>query len=367
MINLTKMKNTEIRKDLTKQEFEFLANRKPNLDGNWLYKYENWQYDDEEIESLYPKFRVDSSCAYFFTSLDDAQAHLQKLVEDNKKGEYSVCYYRHVITQIPIGKNAYHSGATWLYDGDGTLVDYSIVTQEGDIYDHHYFGRSNDRLRFKRGDIVEVMGHDNEVYLSLLIGDVPDVEWCWEYYQRLIRKDRWYGYALDTSDETCYLIDGPGEEWHSHVSPLDIMKPHFPIPEEIRKEMMGWLEAYTNQKGPVDDNRPRRHLGWQLDEINETGIYIHFNEPTDVPHLHIADKVGLVDYAFRIDNGEPYIHDDVAGIMPDKLLNKLQEYLEEKEIGKTRWWYILRQWNDDNSFETNIPLDTPVPKLKKQS
>lgn len=361
------MKNLEfyVREDLTKEQFEALANREPNLAGKWLYKYSNSQITDD-VELLYPKFQVMPSADYFFASFADAEAFMHKLIEKNKQEEDPDVYYRHVIQQIPIGARVYDYGATWLYDGDGTLVDYSIVANEGDPYDTHYFGRSSQRQRFKRGDIVEVIGRDNEVYLSLLVSDAPDIEWCWGYYQRVLNDTKYrIGYMLDITDETCYLIDGPGEEWHSHVSPLDIMKPHFPVPEDIRREMLSWLEAYTNQKGPVDDDKPRRSIGWQLGEINETGIYIHFNESTEVPHLHIADEVGLVDYAFRIDNGEPYLHDDIAGILPDKLLDKLQEYLEEKEIGKTRWWYILREWNDDNYEKYQIPLDTPVPKLKK--
>lgn len=352
-----------IRKSLTKDEFTALANRKPNLEGNWLYKYENSQINDD-IDTLYPKFQVTPAGTYFFTSFADAEAHMKRLVDENAQSESPDLYYRHVIQQIPIGESEYDYGATWLYDGDGTLVDYSIVANEGDPYDTHYFGRSPERQRFKRGDIVEVMGSDKEVYLSLLISDASDIEWCWRYYQRVTSDKKFNFYALDISDETCYLIDGPGEEWHGHVSPLAIMKPHFPVPEDIRAEMMRWLEAYDNQKEYIPE-RPRRNIGWQMGEFNEISVRVHSDKSIKAPHIHVADELGLVDYAFRIDNGEPYLHDDVAGIMPDKVLQRLQEYLAEKEIGRSRWWYILRSWNDGNDEEEQIPLDTPLPKFKK--
>ena len=38
----------------------------------------------------------------------------------------------------------------------------------------------------------------------------------------------------------------------------------------------------------------------------------------------------------------------------------LQSCLEMPDNGKSRWWYFLRDWNEDTD-NPNIPIDTALP------
>ena len=84
--------------------------------------------------------------------------------------------------------------------------------------------------------------------------EVNDVEWCWDLYNRC-RKEDYKGvpgvnfYILDISDESMVVIDGPSyDEYHSHVSPLHVMKPRFPIPAELEAKMNTWIERAEKEE-----------------------------------------------------------------------------------------------------------------------
>ena len=52
------------------------------------------------------------------------------------------------------------------------------------------------------------------------------------------------------SDEWVIVIDGPSYCDHRHIDPLNIMKPRFPIPEDIRKELETWYESVKKENSP---------------------------------------------------------------------------------------------------------------------
>lgn len=226
--------------NLTLDEFRSLAERKPNLDGSWIYRLTRTVIC-EITKEMYPEFDVYEEMPIWFLSYSEAQANTAELVSSRDEESLSVTYCFHIV-QIPLGCPAEH-GARWLYDASDTLLDYSITSWTGDPLSVRFFGRPNSRQRFKRGEIVEVLSKD-KVSLALLVEHSPSIEWCWDLYQRCNREDEEerMPYFLDASDDCCYLIDGPGYEYHSHVSPLLIMKPRFPIPDEFERKMKGWLE-----------------------------------------------------------------------------------------------------------------------------
>lgn len=240
--------------DFTLQDFQHLAERLPNLDGNWIYRLTRTLIC-EINDIMYPKFDIYEELPIWFLTLPEAESCVKEMVA-NVEGENKLSTYCFQIAQFPLGIPAEH-GAQWLYDESGNLVDYSITTWSGDDISTTFFGRPENRNRFKRGDIVEVINGD-EVSLAVLVENSPSVKWCWNLYKRCLRdyEDKGLPYFLDASDDCCYLIDGPGHDCHSHVSPLLIMKPRFTIPEAIEKEMKGWMkhldQAWLKR---LDENR----------------------------------------------------------------------------------------------------------------
>lgn len=236
------MRKRGLRDNLTYGEFHALACRKPDLGGRWIYWYEAVSMDSD-IEQPYPKFDVWVSANVLFLSLDDALAHMRQNIESRDE---SCQFYCHRITQLPVGQNDSEHGARWLYDAEGKLIDYAISSWTGEPENFHFFGRPKERTRFKKGDIVEVCDR-TEVRLMLVVAPEPSVESCWEIYQRCkthaATDERKFYYSQDPSDEQCVVVDGPGYEYHEHVSPLRMMKPRFPVPDELRREMLGWLDT----------------------------------------------------------------------------------------------------------------------------
>lgn len=357
----------EISKILTFDEFKRLAERKPNLEGKWIYKLTR-SVMCEITENMYPKFDIWEDLTIWFITFKEAEDKIAELVAE-KEADSPDLTYCYEILQFPIGVPCEH-GAGWLYDHKGCLVDYSITSWTGEEDDIRFYGRPANRKRFKKGEIVEVF-ESKRVYLSLLVHDSPSIEHCWKIYNRCVNdKEEPMPYFLDASDDCCYLIDGPGHEYHAHVSPLAIMKPRFPIPKDIESEMKGWLEIMENQKYEPEDSVEQKSIGEKMGDFYQLSFHIQLANDGK-PHIHISDGYGM-EVALRIDAPEYYPHE---GSFTDKLsdgqIEAMMEWLEDVECCRTKWWYLLREWNDwyDDEPEKQIPLTTPLPdyRLLKQS
>lgn len=214
-------------KTLTREQFQALAGRQPSLEGGWIYRLERIIAPDG---ISYPEFDIRSEVAMYSDFAD-----VQKAIHERS------CYcFR--ITQLPDGGSEDESGASWLYDANGSLIDYTITTWENNPLKSRFFGRPESRQRFRKGDIVEVIERD-KVRLAVVGADMPSVDWFWSLYEKC--KDL-NNYFPDASDDCYYVIDGPGEAFHSHVSPVALMKPCRPVSEEIRQYFKHCLESLEN-------------------------------------------------------------------------------------------------------------------------
>lgn len=211
-------------RNLTRVQFENLAARQPSLEGRWMYRL-------EQIIATngisYPEFDIYTRTFMFLNFADARRA---------AHGGNAYCFR---ITQLPDGEPEDCTGASWLFDGNGTLVDYCVTTWEKDPFKSCYFGRPKSRQRFRKGDIVEVIGR-NKVSLGVIGADMLPVDWFWARYKKCGDLHRYY---TDASDDCYYLLDGPGETYHSHISPVALMKHHLPITEDLRIYFKNCVEA----------------------------------------------------------------------------------------------------------------------------
>ena len=353
------MNRSNIPENLTYEEFERLANREPNLEGDYIYRLTQLFVDTDKLKNPYPKFDLDYKTSRLFMSFEDAKRFL-----DANKGDDVYCSW---ITQIPNGASIYEHSAEWFYDKDGNLLDYSVQKTYGDHDDLEFcfFGRPTNRQRFKKGDIVEVVS-DDDVSLAVLTGNVADVEWCWNYYKRTMADKRYPYYGLDFTDESTCVIEGPSYCYHSHPSPLCLMKPRFPLPLDLETEMKTWKERADKETEEDRNNYPSQKNGSKTvdyDDYVASGcydfnIYFKFNEEGELLLL-LDDKYGLR-VSLRTETPEYADYKDFTGRLVDSQLKALQDYLEKEDVSKSKWWYLLRKWNQDNE-EKQIPLDTPLP------
>ena len=352
-------KKRELNPNMTFEEFEALANRQPNLKGSWIYRVTQAIYKNN-LKHPYPKFELDYSRECYFKTFQSAEKFIKKNTEN---------VYCSWILQIPCGLYSEYDGygASWLYDQNGELLDYTAthgIFEKAE--DFSFFGRPKSRQRFKVGDIVEVVG-PKHVRLAVLNHQIPDVKWCWRIYKNCQKRNDW-PYFLDFSDDSAVVIDGPNYYCHDHVNALSLMKPRFPIPEDILADMQTWNERCKNEEesewlkaqAPRAEEREKEN-GENIGEYYEMNIYLHFDSNNENPHLHINDLYGLK-VGLCIDRPEYYDHDDYTGRLTDNQLKSLYSHLSSSDLEKTRWWYMLRKWNEDNDNpKHSIAINTPLP------
>ena len=338
--------------NLTLEDFTRLANREPNLEGNWIY-YLNQSTLNEELKNPYPKFDLDWHQERIFLKFEDALDFIKK---QNDK-----TIYCSTIAQMPIGGQMDEHGAQWLFDKDGQLIDYTLTHFYGDDINSYFFGCPEKRQRFEVGDIVEVLA-GNGVHLAVIHHKMLTIQKCYQRYKRY-QKDGCIGPFLDSTDESLIVIDGPSYFCHDHVSPLQLMKPRFPIPPDLEAYMKTWHETANNEENDISDTpyRQERQVekGNRIGEFYKIEVFLYYDLDNDIPLLHINDYYGLK-ACLKIDKAEYFDHDNYTGRLSAGQLHSLQSYLESPDNGKSRWWYFLRDWNE---YETKpqIPLDTKIP------
>ena len=355
-------KENRVRDDLRFEEFEKLACRMPDLEGDWIYRLEQTELGDVP-ESPYPKFEVGMTHTYYFRSFDKAESFM-------RSNHDNIQTYRNVISQVPVGKECWQGGASWLYDSEFNLIDFTITTEQEDKpYNSHFFGRPANRQRFEEGDIVEVLDGEN-VSLALLVANPPDVEWCWHVYCRSMEDKHFQQYHLDYSDDSAIVLEGPDYSYHRHVSPLFLMKPSLPIAPELADEIKSWHERSKMAEEEEAKNgtgmmttKPVKKRGETVGDFSPLNLSIHYDKGIEVPHFHIYDGYGL-DVALRMDAPEYYDHEGICGRLNDNQIEALVDYLSAVELGKTKWWYIIRDWHDD-AYGKRISLSLPLPDYRK--
>lgn len=92
---------------LTFDEFKERANRKPVLDGAWIYQLTQ-AIMDNDIKVPYPMFDLYNREERQFLSFDDALTYIR----ENKREDI----YCNWIRQIPVGERQHEHGAVWLLD-----------------------------------------------------------------------------------------------------------------------------------------------------------------------------------------------------------------------------------------------------------
>lgn len=201
-----------------------LANREPNLVGDWIYQLEMTELGDWEHE--YPCFKVGNTITKDFTTLFQAEKYI-------REQSLLTPIYRSRITQIPPGGDNSERGAQWLYDGHGTLVDCTTVQKSGNPEETHFFGRPFEKQRFGLGDVVELLQGDT-VSLGMVFFPIRPPEESWTLY----REER-SEYDLDyRCDSHAIVVDESGKIEVALITAL--MPPRFEITSELANELSRW-------------------------------------------------------------------------------------------------------------------------------
>ena len=179
--------------------------------GEWYIPYEDviYRLDGYVISDLeeasYPEFDVYHQEEFLFHTLEEAEAKIAELVAENSEDRY--CFF---IREVPLGVHCYHSWSqrARAYTRDGKLFAESAASKVADKNgnDEPFYGRDEDELQFRLGDLVEVFRGDT-VTLEIVCSLPPDRD---AVKRRII--------GLDYSDDCYVTLDGDEGymECHSH-------------------------------------------------------------------------------------------------------------------------------------------------------
>ena len=104
--------------------------------------------------------------------------------------------------------------------------------------------------------------------------------------------------------------------------------------------------------------------------FDEYEIYIHTDDPGNIPHFHIWDaetKGNKYHTCIRIDKPEYFHHTGKEDTLNSKDKKDLVKFLNSKPKNKrynTNWEYLVSMWNDNNS-KINVDEDIEMPDYTK--
>ena len=189
----------------------------------------------------YPVFKVYWIQLKIASSLPLAEDYLAKYVHDpgNREDVY-VFYIREVPVDVPAP--GVQCLSERVYGPDGQLIDFrdfSSVDEVPGVFE----GRTPERIRFKQGDIVEVLGMD-EVELAYVAGGPVSHEEAARINSEAI-------ITLDVTDDSYTVFLGPTFSFHQHIDALCVFKPHFKVPgpmlRRIEKSKECWNRRINGQ------------------------------------------------------------------------------------------------------------------------
>lgn len=322
---------------MTYEEFKQLAEHPQHRDIPAIFKLEVIEIEElpENKRSHYPSYHVNTYSRALAPTLKEAEALMRKdigyrknMKEEDDYPMDTFCYY---ISKLPMGLMHYEREylSQRMYDGEGRLIDQTYCSSGFSLYypgvcdepeyekhpDEIFHGRPEEKIRYHRGDIVEVYC-GNEVKLATVVGSPLTTKWVWDSIPRL--KERGIGIddmPYDETDDTYTVIDGPGYEYHEHVSAMQVFAPHYHVPLHMQRRFKGYLEkAEMKQKEQEEKDRIFKQAHdcsirnkEQIEKSEKCGCfscgkifppseitdYVSDEEPTALcPYCHIDSVIG---------------------------------------------------------------------------
>lgn len=273
---------------MTFDEFKQLALHPPKKDEPTIFRIKAFYIDNAEIEMrkdmmtfesvendhninmdlpYYPCYSVQCLVESYALSLADAEQAIKRIIHESEEPVAELyCIY---VDELPLGDNTHMNCVSrCLYDCEANLIEQSMcsdtyINEEHTPY-RHFRGRNPETIRFKVGDIVEVFSGD-QVSLAVVVDVPPSIERCYQIAVKMCRKKGLYrhedmpqqqwedycfnnGYVLDETDDCYTVLDAADYESHSHVSSLHVLKPRFPIPQDLQELYKSFYEGLLKEE-----------------------------------------------------------------------------------------------------------------------
>jgi len=202
----------------------------------------------------YPSYKIKTEHVGLSSSFDGAK----KLISDFLGLECYDNIHHFNIREIPLDYISYTDEclSEWLYDRKGKLLDkrlFSNMRNEPGMFT----GRTQDEIRFKVGDIVEVQ-RGNEIYLGFVVALPPSVE-------RAAKVNATTFFNMDDTDDAYTILTEEDYRFHDHVSSLMVFQPAFKIHPFVEKRLRTAYQNYLTL-----EMRERIAMTTALERIRQT-------------------------------------------------------------------------------------------------
>ena len=167
----------------------------------------------------------------FFSSLEQAVAAMPKERAANERPMDPTFLYCFIVEEYPVDVTNRGNLREWLYSPEGRRLDYRLEPGQ-------FHGRGEEEIRFKVGDIVDVMHAKGGRLIAepMIVGREPFTP---EVLKNFADELAEYGETVDPEEEyNCLPLNGKAYEY---VSPVRLMPLQHPLDAETEKAFKDYL------------------------------------------------------------------------------------------------------------------------------
>ena len=169
-----------------------------------------------------------------YTTLEKAEKAMMRVVKNWDTDEDNYCF---IITERKLNPKPDKEDVVGVrtYLPDGSWYEENMVGQDG-----VFRGRPNERIRFKIGDVVEVL-YGKTAELAIVGNTPPSLEFAEQMRQRRLEKGMTDGFFMDKFDDSYTIYDTrPGG--HTHVESQFVFPTRKPVSEKLVQKLKEQLE-----------------------------------------------------------------------------------------------------------------------------
>ena len=225
-------------------------------------------YDCNWRRPHYPSYEVNTRKVGSAFSLEGAERIVRETVRAEAHERRSPFYRRGLLSlhvrEMRVGHyvQEWQTESEYIYDSRGTRLDSRTIPYDGD---QPFEGRSAAELRFRAGDLCEVLDGDR-VYLGFVVETPPSREWAQQSNAGM--------FHLEAGDDSYVVLTSGDYRDHDHVDSMRIFPARFKIAPRTMARLRRAYNDYVTQPvrlGIADTTAAARlrgtaeELGWDLD------------------------------------------------------------------------------------------------------
>ena len=225
-------------------------------------------YDCNWRRPHYPSYEVNTRKVGSAFSLEGAERIVRETVRAEAHERRSPFYRRGLLSlhvrEMRVGHyvQEWQTESEYIYDSRGTRLDSRTIPYDGD---QPFEGRSAAELRFRAGDLCEVLDGDR-VYLGFVVETPPSREWAQQSNAGM--------FHLEAGDDSYVVLTSGDYRDHDHVDSMRIFPPRFTIAPRTRARLRRAYNDYVTLPARlrIADTtaaavlrETAAELGWELD------------------------------------------------------------------------------------------------------